>query len=84
VTTNVSYLRRILETGEFIRGETDTHLLERISLAPPSPPGEAVFEAAAALFSGAADGRPQATGAGAGPSSVFQDPFSTGAFRLSS
>lgn len=79
VTTNVSYLKRVLSTEEFRRGEADTGFLERSVLPPPPEPSEAAFLAAATLFAGAAP----AEGSSPAPSR-FPDPFAAGRFRLSS
>ena len=77
VATNVSWLRRLLATDEFARGELDTSLLSRLEVpAPPEPPAE-VLAAAARALSGA-DARV------ASPLSraSIPDPFAGGAFRV--
>jgi acetyl-CoA/propionyl-CoA carboxylase biotin carboxyl carrier protein len=77
VATNVSWLRRLLETPEFVRGELDTSLLSRLELPPPPEPSPGVLAAAARLLSGGDGLR------GAGPArSAFPDPFAVGAFRV--
>ena len=70
VTTNVSYLRRVLSTENVVRGDVDTSYLERAEVPPPSPPGEDVFRAAAYLFA-----TPEKTAPGEAPR--FPDPFET-------
>ncbi|MCG3190833.1 MAG: ATP-grasp domain-containing protein [Thermoanaerobaculia bacterium] len=77
VKTNLSFLRRVLETPEFIACETDTAFLERVSVPPIPPPDEHLFRSAAACFGAlpAADGTPA--------SAVRRfDPMSAGAFRI--
>ncbi len=50
VSTNVSWLRRLLETPEVAAGAIHTGLLETLPVpAPPAPPDEAFAAAAAAL-----------------------------------
>ena len=78
VTTNLSYLRRVLLTEAFRAGETDTGFLERASLPPAPEPEDAVFEAAAAAL-----GAPARSGVPAGPGLAFPDPLATGRFRMS-
>ena len=75
VTTNLSYLRRVLESAPVAAGELDTSLLERLEVPPVPPPSEAVFEAAGRAFS--------VWGAGADtrPASI-PDPFDAGEFRV--
>jgi len=75
VTTNLSYLRRVLASDEVIRGEMHTALLETMALAPPPAPPQEVFAAAAYLLSA-----PEPTAAAAG-TPAFPDPFLAGAFR---
>ena len=70
VTTNVSYLRRVLETEAVARGDVDTGLLERAAVAKPAPPSEDVFRAAAYLFAS-----PERSSAGASREARFPDPF---------
>ena len=69
VTTNLSLLRRVVASGAFERGETDTGFLDR--LTPPEslpPPPEAVAAAAfAAGGAAAARGGSRTPGAAAGP-----------------
>ncbi len=73
VSTNVSWLRRLLATPEVAAGAIHTSLLETLAVPPPPlPPGEA-FEAAASVLSGAS-----ATGGSGAP--AFADPFD-GRFR---
>ncbi|HEV8268468.1 MAG TPA: biotin carboxylase N-terminal domain-containing protein [Thermoanaerobaculia bacterium] len=73
VTTNLSYLRRVLETPEVVRGEIDTGFLERHAIAPaPAPPAE-VFEAAAWAFASQAEG--SASDHDSAPR--FPDPFAS-------
>jgi acetyl/propionyl-CoA carboxylase alpha subunit len=75
VTTNLSYLRRVLESRPVVDGELDTSLLSRLELPPvPSPPDE-VFAAAGRAFSA----REPETG---GKAAVFPDPFDAGEFRM--
>jgi acetyl-CoA/propionyl-CoA carboxylase biotin carboxyl carrier protein len=74
VTTNLSYLRRVLDSGPVVAGEMDTSLLERLEIAPVPPPSADVFEAARREFSMKA---PEAAGEG----SPFPDPFAAD-FRL--
>ncbi|HSB37227.1 MAG TPA: biotin carboxylase N-terminal domain-containing protein [Thermoanaerobaculia bacterium] len=75
VTTNLSYLRRVLESAPVVAGEMDTSLLERLEISPvPSPPAE-VFETAFREFSS------KGTEAAARRAS-FPDPFASGAFRM--
>jgi acetyl-CoA/propionyl-CoA carboxylase, biotin carboxylase, biotin carboxyl carrier protein len=74
VTTNVSWLRRLLGTPEVAAGAIHTSLVETLSIPlPPSPPDE-VFAAAAAVLSGV-----PAPGFEATPPSLA-DPFE-GRFR---
>jgi len=77
VATNVSWLRRLLATPEFVRGELDTSLLARLEVPPPPAPPLEVLSAAARLLGGG-DGRVAATVAGP----AFPDPFADGAFRV--
>jgi acetyl/propionyl-CoA carboxylase alpha subunit len=51
VTTNLSYLRRVLDSEPVVKGEIDTSLLERLEIAPVPPPSADVFEAARREFS---------------------------------
>jgi acetyl-CoA/propionyl-CoA carboxylase biotin carboxyl carrier protein len=74
VTTNVSWLRRLLETPEVAAGEIHTGLLETLDVPPPPPPPDEAYAAAAAVLGRAAAG----TGSVAAPS--FPDPFD-GRFR---
>jgi acetyl/propionyl-CoA carboxylase alpha subunit len=78
VTTNVPYLRRVLESEAVAAGDIDTGLLERWSPPPPPPPGERVFAAAARAFASTSGGL--SGGKGSGPS--HPDPFAAGAFRV--
>jgi len=74
VTTNISYLRRVLESAPVAAGEMDTSLLARLEIRPvPSPPAE-VFEAASREFS--SKGSVSLKGSG------FSDPFASGDFRM--
>jgi acetyl/propionyl-CoA carboxylase alpha subunit len=75
VTTNLSYLRRVLDTEAVRRGEMDTSLLERLAVPPVPPPPEAVFEAARREFSLKV---PEARRKGVS----FPDPFEAGGFRV--
>jgi acetyl-CoA/propionyl-CoA carboxylase biotin carboxyl carrier protein len=76
VATNVSWLRRLLETPDFVRGDLDTSLLSRLEVpASPEPPEE-VLVAVAGVHS-AGDGRGVAAAHAA-----FPDPFAGGAFRV--
>ena len=77
VATNVSWLRRLLETPEFVRGDLDTSLLSRLELPPPSDPPAEVLGAAARVLAGG-DGV-RASGA---PRTAFPDPFTGGTFRV--
>ena len=79
VQTNVSYLRRIIDTPEFRAGEADTGFLERTPVTLTGEPDDAVFQAAARLFASA-----PAAGPSAGPAAGFPDPLATGAFRMAS
>ncbi len=74
LTTNLSYLRRVLDSEPVVRGELDTALLSRLAVPPvPAPAGE-IFEAAGREFA--------AAGAERSPRSVsFPDPFEAGGFR---
>ena len=75
VTTNLSYLRRVLDTKPVRRGEMDTSLLERLAVPPVPRPPEAVFEAALREFSSKG---PEALRGGVS----FPDPFDAGGFRV--
>ena len=77
VATNVSWLRRLLGTQEFVKGDLDTSLLARLEVpSPPEPSAEVLAAAGRALAGG--DGR-----AAAAPArSTFPDPFAGGAFRV--
>jgi len=77
VGTNVSWLRRLLETPEFVRGDLDTSLLARLELPPPPDPPAEVLAAAAHLLAGG-----DAPRGGAPSRAVFPDPFGAGAFRV--
>ena len=77
VATNVSWLRRLLASDEFVRAELDTALLTRMELPPPPEPSAEVL-AAAALLLGGGDGR---AAAGAVRPAV-SDPFTGGSFRV--
>jgi len=77
VATNVSWLRRLLETPEFVRGDLDTSLLARLELPPPPDPPAEVLAAAAHLLAGG-----DAPRGGAPSRAVFPDPFGAGAFRV--
>jgi acetyl/propionyl-CoA carboxylase alpha subunit len=73
VTTNLSYLRRVLETEAVIRGEVDTGFLERAQIPKPKPPTDDVFRAAAFLF--ASPERSSAASSEAGFPDPFEAPF---------
>jgi acetyl/propionyl-CoA carboxylase alpha subunit len=73
VTTNLSYLRRVLETEAVIRGEVDTGFLERAQIPKPKPPTDDVFRAAAFLF--ASPERSSAASSKAGFPDPFEAPF---------
>jgi acetyl/propionyl-CoA carboxylase alpha subunit len=75
VTTNLSYLRRVLDSGPVVEGEMDTSLLERMEIGPVPPPPSEVFDAAFREFSAKL---PEATGKGA----PFPDPFEADGFRM--
>ncbi len=75
VTTNLSYLRRVLDSEPVVKGEIDTSLLERLEIAPVPPPSAEIFEAACREFSSKG---PEATGEG----SRFPDPFAAEGFRM--
>jgi acetyl/propionyl-CoA carboxylase alpha subunit len=75
VTTNLSYLRRVLENEAVIRADVDTAFLERAEIAKPRPPSDDAFRAAAFLFAA-----PDGAGAAASGGPRFPDPFET-AFR---
>ncbi len=73
VSTNVAWLRRLLETKEVAAGEIHTGLLESLVVpAAPPPPDEAYAAAAVALS--------RAPGAAGGGAPAFADPFD-GLFR---
>jgi acetyl/propionyl-CoA carboxylase alpha subunit len=75
VTTNLSWLGRLLESDPVVRGETHTGLLETLLLpTPPPPPGE-VLAAAASVLSGPACAAPEVT------KSSWPGPFDT-PFRM--
>jgi acetyl/propionyl-CoA carboxylase alpha subunit len=75
VTTNLSYLRRVLDSEPVVKGEMDTALLERLEIAPVPPPSREVFDAAAREFSSrVARGAPDAA--------WLPDPFSSERFRM--
>ncbi|MEO7919705.1 MAG: acetyl/propionyl-CoA carboxylase subunit alpha, partial [Thermoanaerobaculia bacterium] len=76
VTTNISYLRRVLSLPEVAAGEFDTGTLERITLAPVPPPGDAVFSEAARLLA-----RPERA-QGRSEEPAFPDPFAASSFRV--
>jgi len=77
VATNVPWLRRLLGTDEFLRGELDTSFLARVELPPPpDPPAEALAAAGRVLSGG--DGR----AAPAAVRATYPDPFAAGAFRV--
>ncbi len=78
VATNVSWLRRLLQTSEFVRGELDTSLLGRLEVPPPPDPPPDVLSAAARLLGGG-DGRAAMT---APARAAFPDPFAAGSFRV--
>ena len=63
VATNVSWLRRLLETPEVAAGAIHTGLLETLAVPAPPPPPDEAFAAAAAALSGAA-GAGRRVGAG--------------------
>ena len=73
VSTNVAWLRRLLQTPEVAAGRIHTGLLETLAVPPPPPPSDAAFEAAAAVLSAGA--APRGSGRPALP-----DPFD-GRFR---
>ena len=76
VATNVSWLRRLLETPEFVRGDLDTSLLSRLEVpASPEPPPEVL--AAVAGVHPLGDGR-----GGAATHPAFPDPHAGAAFRV--
>jgi acetyl/propionyl-CoA carboxylase alpha subunit len=76
VTTNVSYLRRVLSMDSVAKGDFDTATLERIELPPVPPPPDAVFEEAARLLA-----KPERLEGRAGaPAHV--DPFTAAPFRM--
>ena len=79
VQTNISYLRRVLDTPEFRAGEADTGFLERTPVTLTGEPDDVVFQAAARLFASA-----PASGPAAGPAAGFPDPLATGGFRMAS
>ncbi len=79
VQTNISYLRRVLDTPEFRAGEADTGFLERTPVTLSREPDDGVFQAAARLFASA-----PAAGSSAGPAAGFPDPIAAGAFRMAS
>ena len=79
VQTNISYLRRVLETPEFRAGEADTGFLERTPLTLSGEPDDAVFQAAARVFSSAS-----ASPSTAAPRAGFPDPLASGGFRMAS
>jgi acetyl-CoA/propionyl-CoA carboxylase biotin carboxyl carrier protein len=54
VTTNLSWLSRLLQAGPVVRGELHTALLETLVLSAPPPPPDEVFAAAASVLSRAA------------------------------
>ncbi|MEO8585993.1 MAG: biotin carboxylase N-terminal domain-containing protein [Acidobacteriota bacterium] len=54
VTTNLSWLGRLLESDPVIRGETHTSLIETLALPAPLAPPDEVFAAAASVLSGPA------------------------------
>jgi acetyl-CoA/propionyl-CoA carboxylase biotin carboxyl carrier protein len=54
VTTNLSWLSRLLEADPVVRGELHTALLETLALPAPPPPPDEVFSAAASVLSRAA------------------------------
>ena len=74
VSTNVSWLRRLLETPEVAAGAIHTGLLETLAVPPRPPPPDEAFEAAAAVLAGACRA---ARGAGG---RALPDPFD-GRFR---
>ena len=77
VATNVSWLRRLLLTDEFVRGDLDTSLLSRLELPPPPEPSAEVLAAAVRVLSGDDHAH------GASPvRTAFPDPFTGGAFRV--
>ncbi len=78
VATNVSWLRRLLQTPEFVRGELDTSLLGRLEVPPPPVPPPDVLAAAARLL-GSGDGRAARTTTAR---TAFPDPFADGSFRV--
>jgi acetyl/propionyl-CoA carboxylase alpha subunit len=75
VATNLSWLRRLLESDPVVRGETHTGLLESLQLpGSPPPPGE-VFAAAASVLSA------PAVAASGSTKSSWPGPFDT-PFRM--
>ena len=80
VTTNVTYLKRVLELPEVVEGKIDTGLLERITLPPAPDADEATNQAAErgrAGFSSKVNGdRSEGDGIS------FLDPFAAGGLGL--
>ncbi len=70
VTTNLSWLVRLLEAAPVVRGELHTALVESLALPAPGPPPDEVFEVASALLTRAA---PEAGGLSA--RHAFPSPF---------
>ncbi len=77
VTTNLSYLARVLSTDAFARAEIDTGFLERTELPPPPVPPVDVLAAAARALAA-----PETAAASSGGGAAFPDPFAAGAFRV--
>ncbi|MDL2716534.1 MAG: biotin carboxylase N-terminal domain-containing protein [Acidobacteriota bacterium] len=77
VTTNLSWLGRLLESDPVVRGETNTGLLETLVLPALLAPPDEVFAAAAAVLSG------PAAAASGGTKSFRPGPFDA-PFRIGS
>jgi acetyl/propionyl-CoA carboxylase alpha subunit len=78
VTTNVSYLKRVLSMPQVARGEMDTGFLEREAIPAPPPPDDEIFAAAALAFARGDGG----TAPGRGTAASFPDPFTATPFRV--
>ena len=77
VTTNLSWLSRLLQAGPVVRGELHTALLETLVLPAPPPPPDEVFAAAASVLSRAACAAGGSFAPGGWPS-PFDTPFRMG------
>jgi acetyl-CoA/propionyl-CoA carboxylase, biotin carboxylase, biotin carboxyl carrier protein len=77
VTTNLSWLSRLLEADPVVRGELHTALLETLALPAPPPPPDEVFAAAASVLSRAASAAGGSSTPGGWPS-PFDTPFRMG------